>query len=1165
MRRNQRSAPAHASENASSSLSASTARRKLALRGLFLVLGIAMISALAIAGDFELRSASPVIAQDAPALQPDAAQAVGQGLPAELIRYPDVSQTQICFVFGGDIWVMPKSGGLAHRLTSADGEESFPRFSDDGSMIAFTGNYDGNSDVYVVPVSGGAPRRLTWHADSDRVVNWSADGQVMFASIRTSPTGRVSQLFKISPTGGDAHAYPMPYADFGAETPNGNMIAYVPWSRDFRTWKRYRGGMAPDIWLYHLEQNQAANISQSDANESQPMWHGGKLYFLSDRGEDKRMNIWRYDPSDKSFAQITHSTEYDIHFPAIGPSEMVLARRGRLYLMDMQSHELKHVEARVVYDQTQTRERSVKAEDYIDHVGISPTGKRAVLSARGQLITLPAKHGVMRNIDGDSTKADRHPEYSPNGEWIACFSDRSGEYELWLVDPKNQNSPRQISNLGAGYRYRVNWSPDSKWVAFIDSTMTLQMINVETREHREIDKGLWMYQWSLANFRVSWSADSKWIAYSRGLDNQHEAVFLYNVASKVRTRVTSGYYSDRDPAFDPEGKYLYYLSNREITPIYSDLDNTWIYPNTTQVMAASLRADVKSPLAPRNDEESGADESDDADESDGAEEESVAPQAIELDGLESRAVVLPMTAGNYSHLAAIRGKLFVLRHPRTGADDKENELIAWDLKSRKESTTAEKVNSYELAAGGKHLLVRSGKNYTIMKSGARGGGGGRGKRGGDEGEPRNEWESDDGPAKLDFSKLELTVNPRAEWQQIFSDAWRIERDFFYDPNLHGVDWAAMRERYGSLVAACSTRWDLDYLLGELIGELNASHTYRWGGDQKNAESRNVGSLGADVRIESFETQGAAMAAYQIKHILRTAAWDADARSPLDQPGLDVKEGDVILAINGEKLDARFEFASHLQGMAGATIELRVADDVQGTNTRDLLVQLIGGDNRLRYLEWVEDRRKYVERKTGGTVGYVYVPNTGRDGQNELVRQYRAQYTMPGMIIDERFNGGGQLPDRFVELLARKSLNRWGVRDGRDWVAPSVYHDGPKAMLINGRAGSGGDAFPWYFKQAGLGPLIGSRTWGGLIGITGCPNLIDGGTIFAPTFGIYDNDGNWIIEGYGVDPDIPVIDDPAAHVRGEDPQLDAAIAHVLSELKANPPKQTPKPQYPDRSK
>ena len=1068
---------------------------------------------------------------------------------ARMLRQPDVSSTHITFVYAGDVWVVPKSGGVAQRLSSPSGEESFPRFSPDGTRIAFSGNYDGNTDVYTVAALGGAITRLTHHPMNDRVLDWYPDGEsILYASSMESGKQRFNQLYRTDDEGGLPEKLPIPYGEFGAISPDGRTLAYIPITRDFRTWKRYRGGMAPDIFTFDLQTLESENVTSSDANDTQPMWHGETLYFLSDRDEYQRYNIWARDPGTGQVRQITRFTDFDVHFPSIGPSDIVFEAGGDLYLLDLATEEAEVVNVSVVTDRATLKPRTENAAETIFSGGISPTGKRAVFSARGDVFTVPAEHGPIRNLTRSSGVAERYPAWSPDGKHVAYFTDRSGEYELAVKPADGSGEERILTELGPGFRYNLYWSPDSEKLVFVDQAMKIHLFDLESGETEQIDQDLYMFHGALAAFEVAWSPDSRWIAYDRARGDRSSALFLYDTKNGERHQVTSGYYNDVRPAFDPDGKHLYFLSNRTLAPVYSDLDNSWVYPNTTNVVAVPLTSEIESPLAPRNDEEGGDEEAEEEEEEDEEEDEEeeaeeeedeeengsdeeVEPVEIEIEGFESRLVVLPPAAGNYSSLDAASGKVIYHRRPRSGSADEKAPIVYYDLEEREEKTILEDADGYALSADGEKMLVRNDQSYAIIDVAA-----------------------DQKMEKLlRTSEMQVVVDPMAEWKQIFADVWRFQRDFFYDEGMHGVDWDAMRERYGALIEDAVTRWDVNFVIGELIAELNASHTYRGGGDTENEPQRSTGLLGVDWAVEN--------GAYRIENIVNGAPWDSEVRSPLRRSGIDVEEGDYVLAVNGIPLDTSRDPWAAFQGLTGPVM-LTVNDTPDMDGAREVLVDPLEDETRLRNLAWIESNRRRVEEASDGRVGYIYVPDTGVGGQTELARQFNAQYTKDALIIDERFNSGGQIPDRFIELLNRPALAYWDVRDGAVWQWPPVAHFGPKVMLINGWSGSGGDAFPFYFREAGLGPLVGTRTWGGLIGITGAPPLIDGGGVTVPTFRMYGTDGEWFAEGHGVEPDIRVPEDPTALARGTDTQLERAIREALRLLEEQPARRS-EPPAPER--
>ena len=1053
---------------------------------------------------------------------------------ARMLQYPDVSKTQIAFSYGGDIWIVAKEGGIAHKLTSAEGEEVLPHFSPDGSQIAFSGNYSGNVDVYTMPSMGGIPLRLTYHGMSDRIVDWYPDGKnILFASSRESGKQRFSQFYKVSDKGGLPEKLSVPYGEFAALSPDAKMIAYTPRTRVFRTWKRYRGGMATDIWIFNLQDSSSEDITNNVANDELPMWHGNKIYFLSDRGANERYNIWCYDLSTKQTRQITNFSDYDIHFPSIGPDDIVFEAGGLLYLLDLATEKYKEVKIDVVTDESTLMARTEKTEKLIQSFWLSHDGNRAVFEARGEIFSVPAENGPVINLTQSSGYAERYPSWSPDGKYVAYWSDRSGEYELTIRDMENPVKEKKLTSYGSGFRYQIYWSPDSKMLAFIDKAMTIYIYDKEKDRTIKVAKELDMYEGELSNFSVSWSPDSRYLAYSKNMDNLQNGIAIFDTKEEKTHVVTSGFYNDVQPVFDPGGKYLYFLTNRNFSPVYSDFDNTWVYPNATQIAVVPLTDEIPSPLAPKNDsasvkkEEVKKDEKKEDKKDEGKKDEEkkdekkIKETAITFDGFEERLEILPPKGGNYSGLSAVKGKVIYHKFPAAGSGEENKPVNYYDFEKREEKTIVPDADAFQLSADGDKIIVDHKNSYYVVSVA-----------------PDQKLEK-----RMPTDQMEMTVVPREEWQQLFNDAWRFERDYFYDPNMHGLNWEAIKEQYNKLLKYAITRWDVNFVIGELISEISSSHTYRFGGDVENAPSKPVGYLGIDWGLKD--------GFYYVKRIVKGAPWDNEVRSPLDKPGLKIKEGDFILAVNNVPINTADDPWSAFQGFADKTVELTVNDKPTTDSAWTILVETLNDETRLRNLEWIESNRKRVDEETNGKVGYIYVPSTGLDGQYELVRMFYAQYQKEGLIIDERFNNGGQLPDRFVELFDRKPFSYFASRDGKSLQGSSIANFGPKVMLINGWSGSGGDAFPDYFKKAGLGPLIGTRTWGGLIGISGNPDLIDGGRVTVPTLRMYNPDGTWFKEGHGVDPDIEVVEDPTKLSKGVDVQLEKAIDEVMKKLKEKP--------------
>lgn len=1055
---------------------------------------------------------------------------------AGLFRYPDVSKTQIVFSYANDLWVAPKDGGNAVRLSSPVGVEVYPKFSPDGSTIAFTGNYDGNRDVYTIPVSGGVPVRLTQHSNGDRLVDWTNDGKsVLFASIRESGKYRFNQFYTVPANGGFASKLPLAYAEFGSYSPDGKQMALNFRTQVGRNWKRYRGGWNADIHIFNFETLASENISaNSDGADEFPMWRGNFIYLLTDRGPEQRMNLWRYDISKKSFEQLTKFTDYDAHYPSMGPDDIVFEQAGKLYLFSLTTLQYKPIKINVVMDRTALKPRLEKTEKYMQHLNISPDGNRMLAEARGEIFSLPAEEGFVKNLTMSTGVAERYPAWSPDGKTIAYWSDQSGEYELWMMEAGKESTAKKLTAYGAGFRYQPFWSPDSKKLCYLDKANKIKVYDLAANKTYDVDAALRYSFGDQENFSCSWSPDSRWLAYSRDVENWHSTAFIYDTKNKTKQQVTSGYYSCSKPTFDPEGKYLFVLTAQKFQPYYGDFDNSFIYANATQLAAIALKKDTPSLLAAKNDtvfvksEEEKSDtppskdtkkkDKDSAKPATDKKKDKTKPVDIDFDGFEQRMVLLPPAPGNIGNVSTAKGKVIYIRYPNTGTTDAQPAIKFYDIEKKEEKTILDGSNSYWLSANKEKLLVSKAGAYAIIKP--------------------EEGQKFDKPIRI--GEMIMTVDPAQEWKQLFTDAWRLERDYFYDPNMHGVDWNLVKERYSKMLNDALTREDVDFIIGEMIGELNASHTYHGGGDGETEKRESCGYLGVDWQADGKY--------YRIKKILMPAPWDAEDHSPLAESGIKIKEGDYILAVNGIPLTTMQEPYAAFFGLANKTVELTYNSTASFTGAKTAIVKTMDDEYRLRHLAWIEGMRKHVETATNGDVGYIYVPSTGIDGQTELLRQLNAQSDKKALIIDERFNDGGQIPDRFVEMLDRPPLAYWAIRDGKDWSWPPQSNFGPKVMLMNGWSGSGGDAFPDFFRKKGLGPLIGTRTWGGLIGISGCPELIDGGGITVPTFRMYNADGTWFKEGHGVEPDIEVPEDLTAMAKGTDPQLERAITEIKNLVK-----------------
>lgn len=1050
---------------------------------------------------------------------------------AKLVRYVDVSATQITFVYGGDIWIMPKSGGMATQITHSPGEESWPRFSPDGNEIAFTANYNGNTDVYVMPTQGGIPVRVTYASFPDRMVDWHPDGQhLLFASRREMGQRSANQLFKVKKTGGLPVRLALPYGELASYAPDGNQLAYITKITENYPFKRYRGGLTSDILIYDLVSNKVENITNNTANDGKPAWAGDKIYFLSDQGKDFRLNLWMYDTQTKETKQVTKFKDFDISFMATGPSDLVFEKGGSLFLMDLSTQKYKAIEVKVVSDLSVELPKSINVSSRINSMTASPEGKRIIFEARGELFNVPVKEGYTENLTQSSGAFDQNPAWSPDGKHLAYWSDKGGEYEIYLQRMDTIAPEQKLTNRNKGFGYRLYWSPDSKQIAYIDEKNDISIINVETKQVIIADNTDWNTgHGGRYGYPIAWSPDSKWLSYSKGLESGNYSIFLYNLDEQKVTQATSGYYSDFNPVFSQDGKYLFYNTDRNLSPIYSDFDNTWVYPNATQIASLSLTKDVPSLMYPKNDDLAKGDKAKAKKDTAGIK------VTVDFEDLESRLVILPPKAGNMSLITALEGKLVYRRYPNSGSGENASSLMLYDLKAREEKEIIGNVNSVVPAADNKSLLIRSKSRYAIIK-------------------PAPGQKIKDAIPTRD---LNMNLVPKEEWRQIFMDTWRRHRDFFYDPNMHGLDWAGLRDQYGALLDDCRTRWDVSNLQSNLAGELSAGHTYTFGGDAESVKRSNTGYLGIDWAQENGK--------YKIKRMVRPAAWDTEVRSPLDQPGLDVNVGDYILSVNGMTLDPNKDPFAMFEGLSGKTVSLMVSSTGSTADSKQIIVKCLslGQEGRLRHLEWMENNRKMVAELSNNQLGYIYMSNTAGLGQLELVRMYYGQLDKKGFILDERFNGGGQLADRFLELLNRPVVYNLHWRHGKDHTWPIKTNTGPVGMVINGWAGSGGDALPWGFQELELGPIVGERTLGILVGPATGHQLIDRGGITVPGARLYDNDGHWFWEGEGVAPDIKVWDDPNLLMQGKDPQLARCVEEVVKQL-GNAPTMTPKPRSEDRT-
>ena len=1070
-------------------------------------------------------------------------------ISAKLMRYVDVSQNQICFVYGGDVWVVDKDGGTAYQLTNSAGEESYPKFSPDGKEIAFTASYNGNEDVYVMPVTGGVPVRLTYGSHNDRMVEWHPNGeQILFASRRETgiPSGRVNQLFFIDKTGGLPQRLPVPYGEIASFSADGTQMAYITKITETYPFKRYRGGLTSDVILFDFSTNKATNITKNMANDGKPAWAGNKIYFISDRGDNMRLNIWSYDTGSKKIEQVTKFEEFDITFLSAGPEELVFEVGGQLYLMDLESEQPRKIEVSVVSDLTLEMSRRVSVEKSIRNMSASPGAKRIVFEARGELFDVPVKEGFSQNLTSSSGAFDHDPAWSPDGSSLAYWSDQSGEYEIYLKNMGTNSPPTKITTRNGGYGYGLHWSPDSKKLAFIDEKNDISIVDVTSGQITIADNYSWNYgHGGRYSYPISWSPNSRYISYSIGQDNGNEAIFIYDTDTRQKHQVTNGFYNDHHSVFSQNGKYLFFLTERHFSPAYSDLgDGTWIYPNAAQLAAITLTDDAEFLLKAKNDvieeenEESEEEEPGKKKKKDKKEPETTEQPELVINwqDMESRLIILPVKPGNLGNLMAFDNKVAYQRFANTGSEGGPPALVFYDIEDREEKTIISPANGVSKVADGKSILVRSGSKYGVVKP-----------------EPKQEIKE-----PIPTAELVMNLNPREEWRQIFNDTWRRYRDFFYDENMQGVDWDVMKERYGSLIDEARSRWDVSFLQSNMAAELSAGHTYTFGGDTEEVKRISTGYLGIDW---AKDEKG-----FKVKRIVRPAPWDAENRSPFDRPGIDVEVGYYILAVNGVKMNGDVDPYMYFEGLDGKTVSLNVSKTGSATDAQEIVVACLtpGEEGNLRFLEWVEQNRQMVDKLSDGKLGYVYMTNTSTRGQLDLVKMYYGQLEKEGFIIDERFNGGGQLADRFLELMTRPIIYNLYWRHGRAHTVPNKVNTGPKGMLINGWAGSGGDGLPWAFRELEAGPIVGERTIGILVGPATGHQLIDGGGITVPGARLYYNSGKWFDEGVGVTPDIKVWDDPNLLMKGDDPQVQVVVEEVMKKIDSSTPRMTPVPAKEDRT-
>jgi tricorn protease len=1060
-------------------------------------------------------------------------------LDTRMMHQPAISASNIAFIYANDLWVANADGSNARRLTSDAGIESGPHFSPDGRIIAFNAEYDGNTDVFTIPVEGGIPQRLTWHPSADMVRGFTPDGKtILFASPREDFSMRYLQLYTVPVTGGFPTKLVIPNAHQAAYSPDGRKMAYTPLSPRFQQWKNYRGGTVSNIWLFDFKSHETLKIPEAEgrSNDWNPMWAGNLIYFLSDRNGE--FNLFSYHTENKTITQLTHFEDFPINSATLHGGKIIFEQAGKLHVFDIASGNYNTLKIGIAAELSELRPRFVKGVQNIRSAHISPSGNRAVFGFRGEIITVPAEKGDPRNITQTTGAHEKYPAWSPDGKHIAYFSDETGEYKLHIMPQDGKGDSRTIAINGTGFYAFPEWSPDSKYITCTDNGRNFYLIDVSTGTVKKIDADDLYIPGPFRNIHGSWSSDSRWVAYTRVTSTHFKRVYIYSVEEGKSYPVTDGLSDAESPIFDPDGKYLIFMASTDAGPVINWFDqSSHDMRMTSSIYLATLRSDILNPFARESDEETPKEDKKEekktAEKEDKENKESSKTNiAIDFQGIDSRIVHVPLRPGSYSQLNMAKAGeiLFVESYPGSPASSK---LFKYDMKERKDSEVME-LDNYLVSADGKKMLYRKGQTWGIADA---------------------EKKPDAGKGILNVAAIEIKIDPVPEWKQIFEEAWRINRDYFYDPGMHGADWPSMKAKYSGFLADVPTRNDLNRLIMWMCSEVAAGHHRVGGGDQRfSAERVEGGLLGADYEIANNR--------YRFKKIYGGLNWNPGLRSPLTEPGINAKEGEYLIAVNGKDVTASQNLYSFFEKTAGKIVELTIGPNANGNGSRVVKVEPIANEAALRNRDWVEGNLRKVHEATNGRVAYVYVPNTTTQGHEYFKRYFFPQADKDAIIVDERFNGGGLIADYYIDLLTRPYQSHWNMRYGMDLKTPSASIQGPKVMIIDETAGSGGDMLPWMFRKFNVGTLVGKATWGGLVGTLGFPELMDGGMVTAPNLAIWTKDG-FIVENVGVPPDIEVEMWPAEVIKGKDPQLEKAIEVALEELKKNPPQKQERPDYPTR--
>jgi len=1059
--------------------------------------------------------------------------------PIHLLRDPDLSATQICFSFAGDIWLVPRTGGNAHRLTSTEGVEGRCKFSPDGQQVAYTATRDANSDVYVTSVAGGTPTRLTWHPGQDFSMGWTPDGKVLFAALRggEAPGGLPLRAYTQAVNATTATPVPLPSTALDASySPDGRRLAYLPILPANAIWKRYRGGRTTPIWIATLANASIEKIPRNNSNDRMPMWVGDTIFFLSDR--DGPTTLFAYSLGTKQVSRRIDNSGLDIKSASAGPGAIVFEQFGSIRLYDLKTGRTSDVAIRLDGELTEALPHWANVGPMLTHAALSPTGMRAAFEARGEIITVPAKKGDARDITNTVGTTERYPTWSPDGQTVAYFTDLGGQYQLELKPQNGMGEARRIS-LGGGdnYFYAPVWSPDGKAIAFSNSRAEVWTVDVASGKLTKVDTNPFG-SFSLTDSEgipVSWSPDSRWLAYARQIANHLQAVFVYELATGKATRVTDGMSDAGTPAFDPSGKYLYFAASTDAGPAIDFSMTTFDHPITRSLYAVVLRKDLPSPMAPESDEEKAKPDSGAAKAAKPGDDKIV---AIDFDGIDQRTVPLPIEPRNYVALKTGKEGVVILGEaPLVPVDQQGNEfpvnLYKFDLSERKGSDLVSDVTGFDVSRDGTKLLYRARGAWAIASLSA---------------------PIKPGDGALATGNVQVAVDPRAEWPEMYHEAFRLQRAFFYDPSYHGLDLAATERFYARYVDGLGSRDDLDYLFGEVFGNLTVGHLFVSPPPGPPNRTPRNGLLGADYSSENGR--------WRFARVYAGENWNPDLRAPLTQPGVNVQAGEYLLAVNGVPLTANQNLDAALAGTAGKQVVLRVGPTADGGGARDVTVVPTANESNLRHLAWVDGNRRKVDSLSGGKLAYIYVPNTANEGYTRFNRYFFAQQDKLGAVVDERYNGGGNIADYIVNYLTRNiPFNYVTAKYGEDVPVPSAGIHGPKAMLINEYAGSGGDELPWLFRRFKAGTLVGTRTWGGLVGIGGYPTLMDGGAVTAPRVALWSYEGKYEVENQGVAPDVEVEMDPAAWRAGHDPQLERAVQILMKQLADSPTLAGKRPPFP----